>query len=69
MSAAHLEERKLFGTNGVRGIVNRDLTPELVLKLSMATGTYFNGADLAVGCDGRISSPLFHEIVCGIGER
>jgi phosphomannomutase/phosphoglucomutase len=59
-----LEERKLFGTNGVRGVVNKDLTPELVLKLSMATGTYFKGADLAVGCDGRLSSPLFQEVVC-----
>lgn len=59
-----MEERKLFGTNGVRGVVNRGLTPELVLRLSMATGTYFKGADLAVGCDGRTSSPLFHELVC-----
>jgi phosphomannomutase/phosphoglucomutase len=59
-----VEERRLFGTNGVRGIVNKELTSELVLKLSMATGTYFKGADLAVGCDGRLSSPLFQDIVC-----
>jgi len=59
-----VEERKLFGTNGVRGIVNEELTAELVLKLSMATGTYFRGADMAVGCDGRLSSPLFQDIVC-----
>jgi phosphomannomutase/phosphoglucomutase len=59
-----LEERKLFGTNGVRGVVNKELTPELVLKLSMATGTYFKGADLTVGCDGRVSSPVFLDIVC-----
>ena len=61
---ARLEEGKLFGTNGVRGVVNKELTPELILKLSMATGTYFKGADLAVGCDGRLSSPIFQEIVC-----
>jgi phosphomannomutase/phosphoglucomutase len=59
-----LKERRLFGTNGVRGIVNKELTAELVLKLSMATGTYFKRADLAVGCDGRLSSPLFQNIVC-----
>jgi len=59
-----LEERKLFGTNGVRGVVNKELTPELALKLSMATGTYFKGADLTVGCDGRVSSPVFLDIVC-----
>ena len=62
--AIRLEERKLFGTNGVRGVVNKELTPELALKLSMATGTYFKGADLTVGCDGRVSSPVFLDIVC-----
>lgn len=48
----------------MRGVVNKELTPELVLKLSMATGTYFKGADLTVGCDGRVSSPVFLDIVC-----
>lgn len=58
------EGRKLFGTNGVRGIVNKEMTSELALKLAQSTGTYFQGADLTVGCDGRVSSPLFLEIVC-----
>ena len=58
------EGRKLFGTNGVRGVVNRELTVELALRLAQATGTYFKGADLTVGCDGRVSSPLFLDIVC-----
>jgi len=58
-----LQERKLFGTNGVRGVVNKELTAELVLKLSMATGTYFKGSDLTVGGDGRVSSPVFIDIV------
>lgn len=47
----------------MRGVVNNELTPEVVLKLGMATGTFFKGADLTVGCDGRISSPLFLEII------
>ena len=59
-----MEERALFGTNGVRGIVNEELTAELILKLSMSTGTYFKGADMAVGCDARLSGPLFQDIVC-----
>lgn len=59
-----LEGLKLFGTNGVRGIVNKELTAELALKLSMATGTYFKGADVSVGCDGRVSSPMLLDIVC-----
>ena len=61
---SRLDERKLFGTNGVRGVVNEQLTPEIMLKLAMATGTYFHGADMTVGCDGRVSGPLFLEIVC-----
>lgn len=32
---------RLFGTDGVRGIVNEELTPELGLKLGMAIGTFF----------------------------
>ncbi len=59
-----LEGRKLFGTNGVRGVVNKEFTADFALKLSMATGTYFRGADVTVGCDGRVSSPLFQDIVC-----
>ena len=59
-----MEERKLFGTNGVRGVANKELTTEIALKLAMATGTYFKGADLAVGCDGRVSSPMFLDIIC-----
>jgi phosphomannomutase/phosphoglucomutase len=59
-----LKDRKLFGTNGVRGVVNEQLTPELMLKLAMASGTYFRGADVTAGCDGRVSGPIFLEIVC-----
>jgi phosphomannomutase/phosphoglucomutase len=62
--AVNLQERKLFGTNGVRGVVNKELTTDLALKLSMATGTFFKGADLTVGCDGRVSSPIFLDVVC-----
>jgi phosphomannomutase/phosphoglucomutase len=57
------EGRKLFGTNGVRGVVNKEMTGELALKLAQATGTYFDGGDLTVGCDGRVSSPLLLNIV------
>ena len=57
------EGRQLFGTNGVRGVVNKGMTGELMLKLAQATGTYFEGADVTVGCDGRVSSPIFLDIV------
>jgi phosphomannomutase / phosphoglucomutase len=57
------EGRRLFGTNGVRGVVNKEMTGELALKLAQAAGTYFKGADVTVGCDGRVSSPLLLDVV------
>ncbi|MEM3430901.1 MAG: phosphoglucosamine mutase, partial [Candidatus Bathyarchaeia archaeon] len=54
--------KRLFGTNGVRGIVNRELTPQLVLELSQAIGTFFGRSKILLGRDGRISSRMFSEI-------
>jgi phosphoglucosamine mutase len=36
--------RKLFGTDGIRGVANRDLTPEFVLRIGKA-GARFLSAD------------------------
>ncbi|MBS7629505.1 phosphoglucosamine mutase [Candidatus Bathyarchaeota archaeon] len=54
--------KRLFGTNGVRGIVNRELTPKLVLELSQAIGTFFGRSKILLGRDGRASSRMFSEI-------
>jgi len=54
-------EPRLFGTNGIRGVVNQDLTPEFVIKVGQAIGTFFKGGRLLIGCDGRSSSPLFKD--------
>jgi len=58
------EGRRLFGTNGVRGVVNKEMTAELTLKLAQAAGNYFGRVDLTVGCDGRVSSPVLLDLVC-----
>lgn len=42
-------------------MVNQDLTPEFVIKVGQAIGTFFKGGRLLIGCDGRVSSPLFKE--------
>lgn len=63
--AAGLDERRLFGTNGVRGIVNKELTLELVLELSQAIGTFFKGGKMIVGSDGRTSSPGLRNLAMG----
>ncbi len=55
---------RLFGTNGVRGVVNRDLTVEKVTQLAASVGTFL-GNEIALGRDGRTSSPMFRDAVVG----
>jgi phosphomannomutase/phosphoglucomutase len=55
--------RKLFGTNGIRGIVNKELTPEMAVKVGSAIGTFFKTKSLLVGHDARTSGPMFAEAV------
>jgi phosphomannomutase/phosphoglucomutase len=47
-------QKRLFGTNGVRGVCGKDLTPELVLVIGEALGTLRKGC-IAVGRDTRTS--------------
>ncbi len=50
---------KLFGTNGVRGITNKELTPELALRLGKAIGTHFGeGKRILVGRDVRAGGDM-----------
>jgi phosphoglucosamine mutase len=49
---------KLFGTSGVRGIVNEFLTPELALKVGMATASVSKPKKALVATDTRVSGPL-----------
>jgi phosphomannomutase/phosphoglucomutase len=58
-----LSQRRLFGTNGIRGLVNKELTPELAIAIGSAIGTYFGGGDLLVGHDARTSSPMLAKAV------
>ncbi|MEO9364627.1 MULTISPECIES: phosphoglucosamine mutase [Candidatus Nitrosocaldus] len=54
---------RLFGTNGVRGVFGKDLTLDLVLKLSYALATYYREGPLLLAYDGRHSSPLIASVV------
>jgi len=51
---------RLFGTNGVRGVVNKDLTAEMATRLAASAG-HLLGVNIAVGRDGRTSSPMFRD--------
>lgn len=51
---------RLFGTDGVRGRANYDLTPELALSLARATAGLFapRGGSVIIGRDTRTSGPM-----------
>lgn len=53
-----MTERNLFGTDGVRGRANIDLTPQLVFDLARAAGESTEGPVL-IGRDTRRSGPMF----------
>ncbi len=60
------ERKKLFGTNGVRGVVNEFLTPDFVLKMGKAIGTEMHG-NIAVATDTRTSNVMLKDaLIAGI---
>ena len=55
--------KKLFGTNGVRGVFSEDFTLEFVNDLTMSLAAYFKKGKILVGYDGRHSSQIVAKIV------
>jgi phosphoglucosamine mutase len=56
-----------FGTDGVRGVANLDLTPELVLALGRAAARVLGGWHFVVGRDTRLSGPLLESaLIAGL---
>jgi phosphomannomutase/phosphoglucomutase len=53
----------LFGTNGIRGLVNKELTVEQVINIAYAIGTFFKRGTLIVGHDARTSGPMLTKAV------
>lgn len=69
---------RLFGTDGVRGIANDELTCELALSIGRATAVILRGKDgvqpnVIVGCDTRISSDMLASAImaglCSMGAN
>ncbi len=48
---------RLFGTNGIRGIVGQDMTADLAVRVGRAAGTFFAGP-VALARDPRLSGPM-----------
>jgi phosphomannomutase/phosphoglucomutase len=61
-----LEVVRLFGTNGIREVVGERLTSAFVESVAAAIGEVFPvGPPVAVGWDGRTTSPAIRRIVSG----
>ena len=54
-----MKAKKLFGTNGVRGVINDTMTVDLVLNLSKAIGTVLGPGKVVVGRDARKGGEMF----------
>ncbi len=52
------EGKRLFGTDGVRGVANVDLTPEFAMSLGRAAGDLVKGSVVTIGTDTRRSGPM-----------
>jgi len=50
--------KKLFGTNGIRGVPNVDLTPVFCSEIASAIGTFSRTGTVAVGRDTRLSGDM-----------
>jgi len=64
---------RLFGTDGIRGVANADLTPEVVFRVGRAAGAVLDPAGQAflVGRDTRLSGPMLEAALaaglCSVG--
>jgi phosphoglucosamine mutase len=58
---------KLFGTSGVRGLVNVDLTPSLATRVGMAVATFSRAKKALVARDTRVSGLMLEDaLVSGL---
>jgi phosphomannomutase/phosphoglucomutase len=55
--------KRLFGTNGVRGLANSDMNINLATDLGRAMGTFFKEGEIAIASDTRTSSDMLRNAV------
>ena len=51
---------KLFGSSGIRGIANKEITPELALNVGLVLGSRKKTA--VIGRDPRVSAPMIEHV-------
>ena len=49
---------RLFGTNGIRGVVGEAMNADLAVKVGRAIGTFFEGGSVGLARDPRLSGPM-----------
>lgn len=54
---------KMFGTNGIRGVINADLNVELALNIARATGTVLGPGKIALARDSRMGGEMFTQAI------
>ncbi len=60
-------DQLMIGVSGVRGVIGRSLTPELITRFSMAFGTYMRGGTVVLGRDTRTSGAMVkHSVSAGL---
>jgi phosphomannomutase / phosphoglucomutase len=55
-------QRKLFGTNGVRGTIGKEMTAQFAMEMGRAIGSFFEG-EIVIGTDARSSKDMLKSAV------
>jgi phosphoglucosamine mutase len=59
-----MNTRRLFGTSGIRGVVNQDLSPDFCRQIALAIGTALpSSSTVCIATDTRISREVIKETV------
>jgi phosphoglucosamine mutase len=60
-----MNARRLFGTSGIRGVVNKDLSLDLCHRVGLAMGTTLSpSSKVCIATDTRVSRDVIKEAVC-----
>ena len=59
---------RMFGTNGVRGVVNQDMNIKLAMQMGKAVGVVFPGT-AAIATDTRVSADMLRTAVSAGNSR
>lgn len=55
---------KYFGTDGIRGIANSELTSEIAFKVGQFLGHEYEGQNILIGTDTRLSKDMLETSLC-----